>query len=248
MRTLLLSLVAACGAAHDPVAIEDYGQAHEPWAEPARPVQLEHKSMVDFHMRRHFDDLRGVERLLIAGKLDDAKALAFLLTQPAKDPGMARWEVAGQRVTDAATALVNAPGLDEALRRETRLAAACAACHLAIQRTPKFPAPPAAPPDTGTTAARMARHAWAVDRVWEGMIAPDDTPWRNGLAVLAQAPLPYAATTDAPALAASLQRQARRELDMEEPITMDHRAAAYGEMLVTCAACHTTLRAKAAGH
>jgi len=35
-------------------------------------------------MQRHFDDLRAVERLLIAGRLAEAKSLAFLLSRPAR--------------------------------------------------------------------------------------------------------------------------------------------------------------------
>jgi len=211
--------------------------------EPPRPVQLERRAMVDFHMQRHFDDLRSVERLLVAGKLDDAKSRAFLLTKPSTDPGMRRWDAQSQALTDAALALSESPSLDEALRRETRVAAACATCHLAIQRVPKFAAAPALPADANTSSSRMARHAWAADRLWEGLVAPSDTPWRRGLTVLAASPPPFSPASDAPALADQLQRLASRELEMSEPITLDHQAAAYGEMLVTCAACHVTLHA-----
>ena len=39
----------------------------------------------------------------------------------------------------------------------------------------------------------LARHRWAVERVREGVIGAVDEPWRAGLDVLAQAPLPWPA-------------------------------------------------------
>jgi cytochrome c553 len=239
MRKLLL-LVLACSA-DDAVY---HGDTHDPRRpEPPRPVTLDRKAMVDAHMRRHFDDLRDVERALIAGDLETAKTRAFLLTKPAQDRGLAPWASQMERVTEAAKALADAPSIDEGLRRETRVATACAACHLAAQHVPKF-SPRIEPPDADTEVARMARHAWAADRLWEGMVIPADAQWRAGLHVLASTPLPHSPATDAQPLANSLQRQAKLELEVEEPITLEHRAAAYGEILVTCAACHATLHAR----
>jgi hypothetical protein len=71
--------------------------------------------------------------LLVAGKLDDAKTRAFLLTKAAPDPGMARWQREVDEVGEAARSLVAATSIDEALRREVRVAAACATCHLGAQ-------------------------------------------------------------------------------------------------------------------
>ena len=35
-----------------------------------------------YHMRQHFNDLRTIERMLVAGKLDDAKLLAYMIARP----------------------------------------------------------------------------------------------------------------------------------------------------------------------
>jgi hypothetical protein len=87
----------------------------------------------------------------------------------------------------------------------------------------------------------MARHVWAADRLWEGLIGGDEDRWTRGLAVLADSPLPFGPLTDAPALATQLQRRAREQLDARAMTLPDGRATAYGEMLVTCAACHSSL-------
>ena len=54
-------------------------------------------------MRSHFDDLRLIEQLLVAGKLDEGLTLAYLLVRPTDDAGLAEWAVHSQRVVDAAT-------------------------------------------------------------------------------------------------------------------------------------------------
>jgi len=177
----------------------------DPQRQPPEPVRFDKPAMVQFHMRRQFDDLRKVERLLVAGKLEDARARAASLIQAAPDPGMARWQPEVDDVTAAARSLVAAPGVDEACRREARLAEACAWCHLHTQQPARFAVPAAPPADQPTQAARMARHQWAVDRLWEGLVGPSDPRWRSGLDVLATTPLPYPRLTDAPQIASQLQ-------------------------------------------
>lgn len=197
--------------------------------------------MVDFHMRRQLDDLRKVERLLLAGKLDEARARAQPLTRAAPDPGMERWRREIDEVTRAADALVAAPSIDEGCRRAAQVAEACAWCHLATQKSPAFAVPAVPAADGATPAARMARHQWAVDRLWEGMVGPSEQRWRSGLEALAITPLPFAPFTDAPLVASRLQGVAQQAIAALGKDTLDDRARRYGEMLVMCGACHATL-------
>ena len=203
------------------------------------PARFDREGMVRYHMRRHFDDLRAIEQLLVSGKLDEAKARAFLLAQPETDPGMAPWEPRARGVVEAVRALRMAPNIDEACRREARVAEACAECHLEAQQPHIFGVPSTPPPERATTAARMARHQWGVDQLWAGLVGPSDEHWRAGLAVLAESPAPPTWPAELPALGARLQELARRALPPRATETLDDRAAVYGEMLVTCAACHS---------
>lgn len=239
MGQLVAMLTIAVGACGHPASGSDDHQA-----QPPEPPRFERPAMVRLHMQRHFDDLHQIERLLVAGKLDDAKSLAFLLTKPASDPGMAPWAAESADVVEAARALAAAPGIDEACRREARVAAACAECHFRTQKVPIFPVPSPAPAEGPLPAARMARHQWAVDRLWEGIVAGADHPWHEGLDVLASTPLPFTPITDAPALAAHLQELARSALakQKEGAETLEDRARVYGEILVTCAACHSSIK------
>lgn len=189
---------------------------------------------VKHHMRQRIEDLRTIERLLVTGKLEEARALAFMLTRPADlvpgDPNT-------RAFTLAAGALVNARTVDDALYAAARTASACAQCHVATQKLPVFRTPSQAPPDRPTMAAQMARHQWAADRLWEGIVGDSDAHWRAGLYVLATSPLPHT-TTKAPDIAVRMQQLARKALD-EPPPTLDARAEVYGDLLVTCAGCHS---------
>ena len=154
MRALLVAATLTVSCGHPAQGGDD------PQRQPPEPVRFDKPAMVQFHMRRQLDDLRKVERLLIAGKLDEARTRAAALTLTAPDPGMARWQREVDAVTEAARALVAAPSIDEACRREARVAEACAQCHLDTQKLPVFAVPVIPPPDDPAPAARMARHQW----------------------------------------------------------------------------------------
>jgi len=221
------------------------GRAAEGGNDPPRETpQLVDQALVRYHMQRHFEDLRTVERLLVSGNLDDAKALAFMLSKSEADPGLAPWAAQSREVVSAARALAAARNVDEALRREARVAAACGDCHLRTYDMPMFEPPAIAPPDRHTVAARMARHQWAVDRIWESMVGASDQHWRAGLDVLATTPLPFAEVPDAAALGNRLQVLARAALAKRGKSTSAGRATTYGELLVTCERCHAALPAK----
>jgi len=187
------------------------------------------------HMASHLGDLRDIERMLLAGQLDDARTRAFLLTRQPSDDALS------QAVEDAAAALVQAPTIPDAIRLEAKVAAACAGCHVQSPRPLLAPVAPEAPPPTPSLKTRMARHQWAADRLWEGVVLGDERRWRQGLEVLAMRPV---AMPKGDGLARRLQAQAIDALGAFEQRsdTYATRAQAYGEMLVTCAACHREQR------
>ncbi|HEY4243217.1 MAG TPA: hypothetical protein VGM88_25570 [Kofleriaceae bacterium] len=210
---------------------------------PAAPIKPADPHAVAFHMRMHFEDLRMIERFLVSGKLEESTALAGLLARPSTDPALAPFARDSSRVVAAAQELAKATSIDDALRLEVRVAAACADCHAAAKVSPLLGKVPPEPPAAPGAPARMARHAWAVDRLWEGVIGGDDFRWSIGLRVLASAPMTMAPLTDATPLGERLQHLAAAQLATRMTTDLDQRATAYGEMLVTCAACHASLRA-----
>ncbi len=212
MRESLLVLLAACTAASG-------GDA------PAR-LELDRPALVRYHMQRHFSDLRDIEHMLLAGRLDDARARAFLLTKTERDRGLDLFDQQSQAVSRAATELVAAPSIPEACRSEARVAAACAGCHVYVPKVLSRRALPATP------AEGMARHVWAADRLWEGVVLTDARRWRAGLQVFA--------TTSTGRLQ-ELSQAAIEALETHQD-TITTRAATYGELLVACANCHARSR------
>lgn len=215
---------------------------------PAQPApqtgpQLQAPALARYHMRSHTSDLRLIERSLLAGQLDDATSRALRMIQKLDDPALEPWRDPARQVAEAALDLGWAPSIDEALRRVPRVAAACAGCHVAMQRPVRFPEAPRAPYDAAMTEARMARHRWATDRLWEGVIGPADDRWQVGLRMLAETPLPFTRLTDAPLIAARIQDIAKAQLAPGADRRPAARAAIYGELLTACAACHASLHA-----
>jgi len=184
--------------------------------EPSRRAQ-------QHHMRQHLSDMRTIERMLVDGQLAEAKALAFMLD------GM------GDDVERAVLRLRNARTVDDAIHAHARIALGCAGCHLDAQTVPAFKLPSNAPPDRPTLVDQCVRYQWALDRVWEGLIAPSDEHWRAGIYAIATSALPRI-TTVHPDVAKQLQRKARSALDTAT--TLEARADAYAALAVTCASCH----------
>lgn len=60
---------------------------------------------------------------------------------------------------------------------------ACAGCHQRSGGGPSFDEAEV-PEHVSGTVAHMARHQWAVDRLWEGLMAPSDPRWAAGVAAL----------------------------------------------------------------
>jgi cytochrome c553 len=198
-------------------------------------ARFEHDMVVRLHMHENFGMVRAIEHLLIRNKLDEARELARGVAESPDEPGTAAWATETARVREQASAIANATTLDDAIHAVARLGARCAACHSASGTLPDLATPPAVPPDRSTIESRMARHRWATDRMWEGMIGLSDESWRAGLDVLGSAPLPATELGAArEGFARTLQRTAKRATTVKAA----DRGEVYGELLVVCAKCH----------
>lgn len=234
MRRLAMLALAACQAA-------GAGPDRTSKAEPPPAQRFEHDMIVRFHMHESFGMLRAIELVLVRGKLEEGKQLARAIAEAPDEPGLASFAARAADVRARAAGVAAAATTEDALRAEARLAQACAGCHADAGVLPELADPPRIPADDGSTITRMARHRWATDRLWEGVVGNSDEAWRAGLDVLAQPPLPAAELgKERTAIARQLQHladTARRQPATDLP---RDRAQEYGEILVTCAACHAT--------
>jgi cytochrome c553 len=210
---------------------------------PPPSVRFEHDMLVRFHMHENFGLLRAIEKLLLRGNLDDARALASGIAAGPDEPGLSQFAAQATLVRTRAEILARATRLDDACRAEARVADACAGCHAAAGAVPQFRPPAPVPHDAPSMEARMKRHLWATDRLWEGIVGGDQESWRTGLDILAASPTPEMQPTPERAKLARRMQQladaARRGNRTDAPV---ERATSYGEILVTCASCHASAK------
>jgi cytochrome c553 len=213
---------------------------------PPPSVRFEHDMIVRFHMHENFDLVRGIEKLLVRGRLDEARAFAKAISEAPDEPGLGALSRHAVLVRGSAANLANARTIDEACRRAAQLATACAGCHVESGASPEFRPPGAIPPDRPTVEARMARHQWATARLWEGIAGAADDSWRDGLDILAASPLREPEVSkEQSAIGRRLQRLADQARSRLRTDAAQDRARSYGEILATCAGCHAALPASA---
>jgi len=96
----------------------------------------------------------------------------------------------------------------------------------------------AALPDEGDgIGPRMHRHQRAVARMWDGLVVPSDAAWKVGARVLADAPMePERSVETMATLAASVHQLAVKAHTLT---TGEERSLLYGELITTCATCHS---------
>jgi cytochrome c553 len=194
-------------------------------------------------MYRSFDLVRAIERLLVRGNIEEARALALSIASAPEPAAFEPWARQLALVRKRATELAAATFVDDACMRAARLAEACATCHLETDAVARFAQVPELPADQPTIEARMQRHRWAADRLWEGMIGYADQPWRAGLDVLAETPLPFGVIGEQRIMIGRrlqvIADEARRRPTAERD-SLAARTETYGEILATCAGCHAT--------
>ncbi len=117
----------------------------------------------------------------------------------------------------------------------SQVALGCGGCHRAAGVGPIFAVERLAPGSDAVS--HMARHRWASDSLWEGLVAPDEELWLSGAMAFLEEPLHPEALPDVEARAWTtvLHAVGSYGLEVSDP---QGRAALYGEVLHTCAICH----------
>ena len=133
-----------------------------------------------------------------------------------------------------------AKDLPQAARGVARLAAACGACHTAIEVTPTLMAAFPRGEDE-TLAGHMRKHHRAADLLYRGLVVPSEHSWNSGAKALAGDPAELelrrgpTARPEIEALAKRLHGLAEEAGTAGDPKA---RSDVYGRMLETCSDCH----------
>ena len=216
------------------------GSQDPPAPPPASQGQPQLPSEVRPRMRQHFAKGAAMRDAVIRGDLEAVRAPATWLAEHPQDdlPASAQPQILEMRRLSAEVA--GAKDLPQAARGVARLAAACGACHTAIEVTPTLMAALPRREDQ-TLAGHMRKHYRAADLLYRGLIVPSEHSWKLGAEALTGDPLELelrrepTAKPEIEALAKRLHGLAQEAGKAADPKA---RSEVYAQMLQTCADCH----------
>lgn len=191
-------------------------------------------------MAHHYADVLEIQQAVIAGDLASVRPPARRLVERT-DPHPESWRPFVAVNVRIAESTLAARSLEDAARAVAGLANNCGECHTAVGLGPDLVAT-AMPSADARAPQSMLRHQWAAERMGDALVAHSDALWRAGAEALAEAPLlPSALPTDVnnPAeLDALAARVHHLGAQASTTVAWPGRAALYGDLLATCAACH----------
>ena len=201
-------------------------------------------SSIDARMHADLDSIREIHRALIFGDLDAARSRARQLSSISATDEVDEWERPVRFVREQALRLASATSARDARHLSTDLATVCADCHMVRARTMRVQAPPE-PAADGSLRGAMARHEWAAETMWIGLIAPSSDIWRKGLAAITSPPTrssvfpPRRRQREVERLRRRLVALAAESRDLPG---QGDRARRLSEIVDVCAACHAIAR------
>jgi cytochrome c553 len=193
-------------------------------------------------MYEHFERATEVHSALVRGDMATARRAArWLATHeelsqlpPGSDGLLAEMRMYAQRVSQSSD-------LASAAEATSQLGRVCGDCHSTYDVDPQFFLGTAAPEGHGPK-AEMARHAWASERMWEGMVGPLDYAWVEGAKELREGWLDPQEVVSNPGDRAKVREMVRKVYEIgtraERASEPSERAELYGSFLTTCIDCH----------
>lgn len=195
-------------------------------------------------MSQHFVAASVMRDALVRGDLDAFHDASAQLAKKSAEVPSPAWAEHLDAMNDAAVRAQQSDSIESAASALAAVGVACAQCHEDLGG-PKVSAG-TAPPSSGDVQSQMARHRWAVERMWDGLTAPSDDAWRKGSSAFADAPMvtdiprDADAGTQVAALTLALRAHALGDAARWADSRQD-RAKALAQVYETCAGCHEVL-------
>ncbi len=217
---VLLFLVAACGG--------------RPAQEGVTPTQA--------HMYAHFDRIGEVHDALVRGDMVRARSEAEWLATHQDTRGLPegsdRYSVL---MKTNATQVSEASDLRDGAMAAARMAGACGDCHREYSVDPRF-LRGVQPPGGSGAKAEMALHVWASERMWNGLVGPNENAWISGASALKTGWLSPQDVVADPRTRERVRELTQQVYELgnraEKLSDSGARAEVYGEFLTTCIDCH----------
>jgi len=206
------------------------------------PPQRADLTPLQSHMYAHFDQADAVHHNLMNGNLEAAKKSAdWIAVHPEihdLPAGTPRYDGA---VREFARRITESTDIHEAAVAAALMGSSCGDCHRGQRVEPQFLMGTAVPAGDGPK-AEMARHVWAADRMWVGLLGPSDAAWLEGARGFQGGWLDTQEVLVDPGSRDEIREMTRHiyELAAQAETAADRgeRAELYGEFLATCADCH----------
>lgn len=190
------------------------------------------------HMSSHYSQVDRIQEAVVAGELDAVRGPARWISTHKGSEFPAAAGPSLETMRNEGRIMLAQTHTLEIARTLGRMGVACGDCHTALDAEVRFPVEE--PPHTSQVPAEhMIRHAWAVDRLWEGLVGPSDASWRAGAGALVHMPVDFGDNDQANRLA---ERVHQLTTKATEATTPKARAEVYGDLLETCSLCHGALR------
>jgi hypothetical protein len=192
-------------------------------------------------MQAHFEDALLIRQAVIAGTPENAREPALALTHLGEaDQFPESWRGFVDRIQEVAGRIEESTLVSRAATATADLGLSCGLCH---QQRGGPEASKEPPPDAGASIeSRMRRHAWATERLWEGLYVPSDDAWDGGAKALSATPFPTEILTNGDVYVRTAARDfARLVVKAPAKKAPRDRADLYAELLTTCGGCHRAL-------
>jgi cytochrome c553 len=196
------------------------------------------ESTLDDHMQSHFSLVGEVQSAIIQGDLERAHQAALRLAEHPEHPDLPQGiENPIEDVRAFSRSVSRSPSIQDAARCTAEIGAACGRCHRAAEVGPRLETQ-VMPPPGAAAGTHMLRHAWAADRLWEGLVVPSDRLWEAGAVALTEDPIfspDDVGGQEAQVLAREIHDLGTEARRLEDPAM---RSGIFGRVLGTCAHCH----------
>jgi len=180
------------------------------------------------HMSAHFARALRIKDAVITGQLDKVREPAKWLAEHGAPKGIPdEWIPFVTELRQISAGVDEAKTLADVADFLSRAGVVCARCH----RENKAKIEIAESPQPDADDAPMQIHAWATDRLWEGLTLPSSSHWQRGSDALVGSPLLQGDEKAFTALKDAAAKAPKAEADLD-------RGAVFAQLIATCAACH----------
>lgn len=217
-------------------------QSAQKEAEKEEAIEEEMDAVVP-EMRRHDVQAAAIRNAVVKGDLATAKQVATDFSARLPLSGLPdRLSPHNQALKSAVQSIASSEALPAATQGIGQMARACGDCHSDVGMS--APNPVGDMPGGDSFEAQMARHLWAAEQMWDGLVWRKSDRFEQAVAAWNDLPLvPPDKRTESKLggelIALEDKLHTLAEKAASEP---DQRIEHYTNMLQTCAACHALAR------